>query len=188
VILLLRHDASDADVANLRQRLDELGFESSRLDDARGRALEAHGEHLHELATLRSHPAVEDLLASEPATGEVEPLWPHGVLQLSILLTLIGVVLLVLLAIAPAGLGDRADLTTLPQTEASEWYLRPLATLLHTIPSPVGGIVVLLLWIGLVFWPFLDRPREPRRHALLIRIMGIVLIVALITFALIPLP
>ena len=137
MILLLRHDASDADVANLRQRLDELGFESSRLDDARGRALEAHGEHLHELATLRSHPAVEDLLASEPATGEVEPLWPHGVLQLSILLTLIGVVLLVLLAIAPAGLGDRADLTTLPQTEASDWYAVGVS-LGFLVPLPIA--------------------------------------------------
>ena len=59
MILLLRHDASDADITELGQRLDELGFESSRLDGVRGRALEVRGEHVHELIALRSHPAVE---------------------------------------------------------------------------------------------------------------------------------
>ena len=192
MIILLRHDASDTEIAELRQQLGELGFESSRLDDARGRALEAHGHHVQELLALLSHPAVEDLLASETKATDEEPLWPHGALQLSILLFLILAVLLVLVAVAPAGLGDRADLGAIPPDGASEWYMRPLATFLHTFPPVVGGILVLLLWIGLVFWPFLDRERgdgpRARRIALLVRIMGALLIVAMIVFALVPLP
>jgi len=192
VIILLRHGASDADIADLRQRLGELGFESSRLDDVRGRAVEAHGHHVQELLALLSHPAVEELLASETTVSDEEPLWPHGVLQISILLILILVVLIVLLAVAPAGLGDRADLGAIPPEGASEWYMRPLATFLNTFPPVVGGILVLLLWIGLVFWPFLDRERgsdpRSRRTILLVRIMGALLIASMIAFALIPLP
>jgi quinol-cytochrome oxidoreductase complex cytochrome b subunit len=190
VIILLRHGASDAEVAELRERLGELGFESSRLDDARGRALEAHGHHVQELLALRNHPAVVDLLASETTTSDEEPLWPHGVLQISILLVLIIVALLILIAVAPAGLADKADLGSIAPEGASEWYLRPLAKFLHTFTPMFGGILVLLLWIGLVFWPFLDRdhgdgPRS-RRIALMVRIMGVLLIVAMLTFALLP--
>lgn len=192
MIILLRHDASDADISELRQRLVELGFESSRLDDARGRALEAHGHAVQELLALRSHPAVAELLANETAVSDEEPLWPHGVLQLSILLILIVVALLVLVAVAPAGLADQADLGAAAPRGASEWYMRPLATFLDLFPPIVGGILVLLLWVGLVFWPFLDRKREDdprsRRIERLVRIMGVLLFLAMITFALLPHP
>ena len=192
MIILLRHAASDAEIADLRQHLGELGFESSRLDDARGRALEAHGHHVQELLALLSHPAVEDLLASETKASDEEPLWPHGALQISIIFVLIVAALLVLIAVAPAGLGDRADLGAIPPAGASEWYMRPLATFLKMFPPVLGGILVLLLWIGLVFWPFLDRKRESgpraRRIALLVRIMGALLIVVMIALALVPIP
>lgn len=70
--------------------------------------------------------------------------------------------------------------------------MRPLATFLKMFPPVLGGILVLLLWIGLVFWPFLDRKRESgpraRRIALLVRIMGALLIVVMIALALVPIP
>jgi len=190
VILLLRHEATDTEIAELGQRLDELGFESSRLDGALGRALEVRGDHVQELIALRSHPAVEGLLANEAVSGRDEPLWPHGVLQVLILLVVIIAALLVLVAVAPAGLGDRADLGAIPPEAASEWYMRPLAAFLGVFPAPLGGILVLVLWIGLITWPFLDRKRAPdtrsRRDALLIRIMGALLILAMVVLALVP--
>jgi len=190
VILLLRHDATDADIAELGERLGELGFESSRLDGERGRALEVRGDHVEELIALRDHAAVEGLLANEAVSGRDEPLWPHGTLQVLILLVLIIAALLVLVAVAPAGLGDRADLGAVPPEAASEWYMRPLAAFLDTFPPPLGGILVLVLWIGLIAWPFLDRKRSPdarsRRDALLIRVMGALLIIAMVVLALVP--
>ena len=190
MILLLRHEATDADVTDLRERLGELGFESSRLDGEQGRALEVRGDHVQELVALRSHRAVEGLLANEAISGRDEPLWPHGMLQLLMLLVVIVAALLVLTAVAPAGLEERADLGAAPPAEGSEWYMRPLAAFLRVFPAPLGGILVLVLWTGLIAWPFLDRKREPdtraRRDALLVRIMGALLIVLMIVFALIP--
>jgi len=192
VILLLRHDASDSEIADLRKRLDELGFESTRLDDERGRALEAHGHHVHDLVAVRDHPAVVDLLATEARGETEESLWPHGALQIAILFVLLLAVLLVLVAVRPAGLADRADLGAVAPEGASEWYLRPLAAFLRTIPAPFAGIAVLLLWIGFLFWPFMDRRRQPGaraiRIALLVRVMGVLLIALMIVFALLPLP
>lgn len=192
MILLLRNEASEGEIADLRKRLDELGFESTRLDDVRGRAFEAHGPHIHDLIALRDHPAVADMLAEETRDEAEESLWPHGVLQIFILFVLLLVVLLVLIALFPAGLSDRADLGAPAPGGASEWYLRPLAAFLRTFGAPFGGFAVLLLWIGFLAWPFLDRRREPgpraRRIALLVRIMGSLLIVLMLLFALLPLP
>ncbi|MHC4940051.1 MAG: hypothetical protein ACYTHK_13870 [Planctomycetota bacterium] len=192
MILLLRHDAPDELIADLRKQLDELGFESTRLDDVRGKALEAHGEHVDELLALSDHPAVQELLANEATRSVDEPLWPHGVLQISILLVLLLALLLVLIAVAPAGLGGRAELGAVPPEHASEWYVRPLAAFLRTIPAPLGGIALLLLWLGLVFWPFVDRGRggaqTSRRSRLLIRIMGVLFILTMLGFALLPQP
>jgi cytochrome b6-f complex subunit 4 len=190
VILLLRHDATDGAIADLRQRLDGLGFECSRLDGARGRALQAQGSDVRKLLPLRDHPAVEDLLSNQVTLGSDEPLWPHGSLQLLILLVVIGAVLLVLVAVAPAGLGDAADPGAGAPAGGSEWYMRPLAAFLRLFPAPLGGILVLVLWIGLIAWPFLDRQRavdaRSRRVSLLVRVMGALLILAMIALALGP--
>ena len=190
MILLLRADASDEQVADLRARLDEFGFESSRLDDIRGRALEAHGEHGDELLALRDHPAVESLLANEAAPAAEERLWPHGALQISILLVLLLALLLALTAVAPAGLSDRAELDSQPPDGAVEWYLRPLAAFLHAVPAPIGGIAVLLFWAGLLLWPFIDRGgvQGSRRTQLLVRFLGALILAAMIGLALFPLP
>ena len=190
MILLLRHEATDAEISELGQKLAALGFESSRLDGEQGRALEVRGDQVPELIALRDHPAVEGLLANEAVSGRDEPLWPHGALQLLILLVLIIAALLILVGVAPAGLGDRADLGAIPPEAASEWYMRPLAAFLNVFPPPLGGILVLVLWIGLIAWPFMDRKRSPgkraHRDALLIRVMGALLILAMVVLALVP--
>ncbi|MHC4953604.1 MAG: hypothetical protein ACYTGZ_06920 [Planctomycetota bacterium] len=192
MILLLRHDATDDDIADLRQRLDEMGFETARLDGARGRALEARGERVRRLLALRDHAAVDDLFSNQVLAGSDEPLWPHGAFELAILFVVLLAVLLLLVGVAPAGLGDRADLAAVPPEAASEWYMRPLAAFLRVFPGMLGGTLVLVLWLGLIAWPFLDRRRlraaRSSRSILLVRIMGALLIAAMIVLALMPLP
>ena len=167
-----------------------MGFETARLDGARGRALEARGDHVRKLLALRNHAAVDDLFSDQVQAGSDEPIWPHGAFELSILLVVIVAALLILVAVVPAGLGDRADLGAVPPDAASEWYMRPLAAFLRVFPGLLGGILVLVLWLGLIIWPFLDRRRlraaRSRRSILMVRIMGALLIASMIALALLP--
>ena len=98
--------------------------------------------------------------------------------------------ILLLTAFTPPGLGDQAEIGTYSVAPSYEWYLRPLAAFLQVFGSAhwLGGFFVLLLWTGLLFWPFIDRRRtSSERRVLLVRILGVLLILLTLALALKPL-
>ena len=193
MIVLLREGADDAQVEDLRSRIAALGFTVMRLDEGKGGALEVTGLVTSPVLGSRGPPAVADILTRRrPIEGD-EPLWPHGMLKLGMLLLLLLTIVLLLTGFLPPGLGDQAEATATRPVVALEWYLRPLAAFLALFPRShpwIGGTLVLVLWLGLLLWPFLDRtdPEKPRgrRTLQLLRVMGVLLILAAFVLAFLP--
>jgi len=193
MIVLLRSDVDDAQVQDLHDRIAGLGFQVMRLDEGKGGAFEVTGLVTSPVLAFRHHPAVADILTRRrPVEGD-EPLWPHGVLKIGMLLLFLLAVMLLLTGFFPPGLGDQAEATATAPSVTLEWYLRPLAAFLDLFPSHpawIGGTLVLVLWLGLLLWPFLDRtdPSAPRGHRtlLMLRVMGVLLILVAVALAFLP--
>jgi quinol-cytochrome oxidoreductase complex cytochrome b subunit len=191
MILLLRADSDAATEARLLDAIRALGLEAAPLDETKGRALEIIGDDPSRAFTLRTDPAVERILTRREVQEGTEPLWPHGAVQIGILFLLLFTAIMLLTAFAPPGLGDQAEIGSYSDRPSYEWYLRPLAAFLRLFESApwLGGTLVLVLWLGLALWPFIDRLRtsSPRR-VLLVRILGVLLIALALVLALKPLP
>jgi len=176
MILLLKHDATEASIKEVKDAVEALGLSTAPLDDGRGRALEIVGADPSRVLGLRGLAAVEEILTRRTPLKGGEPLWPHFALRLGILTLLLLAVLALLSAYLPAGLGDRANgAMGMPVVE---WYLRPLAGLREILG---GGTRVAtgLFWVLFFAWPFLDRTSTPRGR-LLLKVMGVALIVLLL--------
>jgi quinol-cytochrome oxidoreductase complex cytochrome b subunit len=86
----------------------------------------------------------------------------------------------------PVGLQDPADPLNTPLHVKPEWYFLALYQILKFVPSTVLGIegpvfavvVILLAFLAVLFWPFLDR-REDTRRAMRIRAIATVVFVIL---------
>ena len=86
----------------------------------------------------------------------------------------------------PVGLQDPADPLNTPLHVKPEWYFLALYQMLKFVPSSVLGIegpvfavvAILLAFLAVLFWPFLDR-RENTRKAVLIRAIATILFVIL---------
>jgi len=176
MILLLRHDATDASIREVKDAVSALGLSTAPLDGGRGRALEIVGADPSRVLGLRGLAAVEEILTRRTPLKGGEPLWPHFLLRLGILTLLLLALLALLSAFFPAGLGDRAGGP--PGPPVVEWYLRPLARLFEILR---GGTRVAtgLFWILFFAWPFLDRTATPRGRMLL-KVMGVLLIALLL--------
>jgi hypothetical protein len=183
VIVLLQHDATAETIRQLTADIRALGLEVSPIEHAKGRAYEVRGSDRGRVLELAHAPGVEAILTRRTALAGGEPLWPHFALRLSVVALSVLVVLILLSAFFPPGLGDRAE-PGVSVDVTVEWYLRPMAGLLRHLPK-IGGIVVLLLWLAFLAWPFLDRART-RRTAAMVRLMGVILLLFAIILALGP--
>lgn len=192
MIVLIRPDADTDTVAGLIASVRDMGLEVTPLDLAKGSAFEVRGPDRGRVLELRGAPGVEGILTRRTALVGGEPLWPHFTLRLGVLALALLVVLFLLTAFFPPGLGDKAQSGAAP-AEVFEAYLRPLAGFLALFPHGLvflGGFVVLLLWVAFLLWPFLDRADAAtvggRRAILLIRVMAVALILLFLLSALGP--
>jgi hypothetical protein len=178
MILLLKHDATEASVRELKEAVQALGLSTAPLDDGRGSALEVVGADPSRVLGLRGLAAIEEILTRRtPLTGG-EPVWPHFTLRLGIVTLLLLALLSILAGFFPVGLGDRAGGSLSPEPLAVEWYLRPLLGFGRLL-GPFARIGTALFWILFFVWPFLDREDTPRRRILL-KVMGGALIALLL--------
>jgi quinol-cytochrome oxidoreductase complex cytochrome b subunit len=185
MIVLVRKDAPPDAVEQLREAVRGLGLDIMPLDDRKGSAFEVVGADRGRVLGLRHLDAVEEVLTRRRRLTGGEPLWPHFALRLAILVTLLFLVLGVLTAFFPPGLGDRALSEGAPVPQQVEWPLRPLEGFLDLVPG--AGWIFLLGWIAFMFWPFLDRsdrstPRG-RRLARLLRWLGVTVMAFLVALA-----
>ena len=188
MIVLIRHDADPDAVRALADGIRELDLEAVPLDTGHGRAFEVVGADPSRVQELAGDPAVAEIMTRRTPLAGGEPVWPHVVLRVAIATILLLVLLALLTAIFPPGLGDQATAARPETAPAVEWYLRPLDQLLQVFPAGLGGWLVLLFWVALFLWPFLDRadPSTPRgrKAVLLMRIAGGVVLVLAVALAL----
>lgn len=184
MILLLKHGASAASVREVVDAVSALGLSTTPLDDARGKALEVLGADPSRVLGLRGLAAVEEILTRRTPLQGGEPVWPHFLLRVLILVLLLLAVLSLLSAFAPVGLGDRAGTPLPPGTPPPlEWYLWPLAGLRDHLGSGAARVATGLFWILFFAWPFLDRS-DSARARILRRVMGLALIALLLALGL----
>jgi len=184
MIILVRADASAAQVDALGRRIRDLGLTVVVLDDAKGRALEVLGDERGRVLSLADDPAVEEVLTRRTPLAGGEPLWPHAALRVGMLAVALLSVLLLLAAFFPPALSDPAR-PPLAKSPAPEWYARPPAAVLEAFPSSIrwiGGALVLLFGAALLLLPYLDRfdPETPKGRAVgrLVRAAGAVVLLA----------
>jgi hypothetical protein len=177
MILLLKHDATDAAVRELTDRVAELGLSTAPLDGGRGRALEVVGDDPSRVLGLRGLAAVEEVLTRRTPLKGGEPVWPHFTLRVIMLALGLLVTLALLSGFLPPGLGDRTK--GLVPSGPPEWYLRPLFGLLNLVGPAFTRVLAGLFWVLFFAWPFLDRTETPKGR-LLIRAMGIALLALLV--------
>lgn len=188
MIVLLRPDASAETHRLLAERIRALDLDAVPLEIGARRALEVVGDDPSRVLELADAEGVLEILTRRtPLTGG-EPVWPHFTLRVVIAALLLVVLLALLTAFLPPGLGDRATAAPPEAAPAVEWYLRPLDVVLHLLPGALGGWLVLLFWLALFLLPFLDRAdpttERGRRMLLLLRVVGVATLAAGILFAL----
>jgi hypothetical protein len=185
MILLIRHDATEAQVAAIGKSIADRGLRLIPLEGEKGRAFEVEGESLGGVLSLRTAPGVAEVLTRRRSLAAGEPLWPHFALRLGALLLLLLALLVLLAAFLPIGLSDVAG--TPGPSVAVEWYLRPLAGFVGLFPERLqwlGGLLLFAFWAGLFAWPFLDRALPPRHAVLLVRVLGIAMLLLAVALAL----
>lgn len=159
MIVLLKPGTTPEVAHAIADKIRGFGLQAVPLDDAKGRAFEVLGEERGQVLTLVGEPGVLEVLTRRvPLTGG-EPLWPHFALRVGILAVLVVSLLLLLTAFVPPGLGDPASGATRVDAPL-EWYLRAPEVLLGGLPGSlrvVGGGLILLLGLGILFLPWIDR-------------------------------
>jgi len=186
VIVLLREDATTEALEELRKALEELGLFMMPLDERKGSGFEVIGRDRGRVLELRDSPAIEEILTRRHRLTGGEPIWPHFVLRVSILVFVLFLVVGLLTAFFAPGLGDRALTEGAELPQHPEWHLRPLEGFIERIP--MAGTLFLLAWIVFIFWPFLDRTDRNtpsgRRIARLVRWLGILFAAFLVALGL----
>ncbi|MFQ5843806.1 MAG: hypothetical protein ACE5JG_02340 [Planctomycetota bacterium] len=183
MIILMKRDAAPDAVRAMVERVRALGLEVTSLDEAKGHAFEVTGSGRGRVLALRDEAGVAEILTRRTRLEGGEPLWPHFALRLAAFALLLLAALALLTAFLPRGLGDRADPAAAAEPARLEWHLRPLAAFLDLFPggsAPLGGLMVLVLWVLFLLWPLVDRADEGtargRRAVRLIRAMGVALV------------
>lgn len=96
-----------------------------------------------------------------------------------ILIIIIGIIGL----FAPVGLGAPADPMDTPEHVKPEWYFLSLYQLLRYIPETVGAVIPVVVILGLLILPFLDKKPDTSKKTVRIRfwisLIGMIVLVAL---------
>ena len=190
MIILLRHDATPAQVAELAGRIRGLGLETVPLDDAKGRAIEVLGDERGLVLSLAHDPGVLEILTRRHPLAGGEPLWPHFALRVGILAVGVVAALLLLAGFLPPALSDAAS-RPLAARPPVEWYLRMPTRVLEAFPASlrsVGGALVLAFGLVVLFLPWIDRfdPGTPKGRAVsrAVRAAGAVMLLVTVVLAL----
>ncbi len=123
---------------------------------------------------------------SENSSEKSVPFYPDHValeakvaLGVGILIIIIGIIGL----FAPVGLGAPADPMDTPEHVKPEWYFLSLYQLLRYIPETVGAVMPVVVILGLLILPFLDKKPDTSKKTVRIRfcisLIGMIVLVAL---------
>lgn len=188
MIVLLEPDVTMETHRRVVESIRALHLDAVPLELGARRALEVVGADPSRVLELADAEGVLEILTRRTPLAGGEPIWPHFTLRILIATLLLIVLLSLLTAFVPPGLGDRATATPPAAAPTVEWYLRPLAVVLHRLPGAIGGWLVLIFWLALFLVPFVDRadPKTEggRRKVLLLRIVGLATLAAGVVFAL----
>lgn len=89
--------------------------------------------------------------------AEAKPLYPDHLFQLVILSLLLFGAILTLGTLLPASFSGKADPFTSPPGTRPPWYLLPAYGLVELLPHTVAGVLLLLVALGLLALPFIER-------------------------------
>jgi quinol-cytochrome oxidoreductase complex cytochrome b subunit len=129
-----------------------------------------------------------------PRRRDLLPFWPHYVLSEFIAWYIILGVLIILAALFPAGLEEKANALQTPEHVKPEWYFLAVYQFLKVAsvfsflgteaPRLVGILLPALGMLLLFFLPFLDRgPKRPARSRPLLLILTLTTVVVLIVLS-----
>lgn len=133
----------------------------------------------------------QDAQGDETPSRPLLPFWPHYVLSELIAWYIMLGVLIILAALFPAGLEDKADAFTTPAHVKPEWYFLSVYQFLKVssvfsflgaeAPRLVGVIAPGIALVLLFFLPFLDRgAKRPARRRPLMLILVVLILAVLI--------
>ena len=188
MIVLLEPDVSAETHRKIVESIRALDLDVVPLELGARRALEVVGPDPGRVLALSGTEGVLEILTRRTPLSGGEPIWPHFTLRVLIATLLLTVLLALLTAFFPPGLGDPATATPPAEVPAVEWYLRPLDVVLSRLPGALGGWLVLVFWLALFLLPFLDRADPTTAHGrkavLALRIFGLATLAAGVVFAL----
>ncbi|MFQ5509221.1 MAG: CBS domain-containing protein [Leptospirillia bacterium] len=139
--------------------------------------------------------SARDLLMPEEEVPGSIPFWPHHLLKEVVAALLVMTLMVVLVAVSPAPMLDKADPFATPAHIKPEWYFLAAYQFLKfaEVFRPLGAWAPKLLGVGimglvvllLVCWPFLDRnpERAPRKRPFAI-FVGVISVLSFIGFTL----
>ena len=127
----------------------------------------------------------------EKKTEDSIPFYPdHIRTEFYVVLGILAVVLIIgiIALFKPVGLEAPADPLNTPLHVKSEWYFLALYQLLKIIPSMVLGIqgkiigvtIPILLVVGILLWPFIDRKPDKSRKIYFYRMAFVAIAVTII--------
>lgn len=117
--------------------------------------------------------------------AEAKPLYPDHLFQLVILSLLLFGAILTLGTLFPAPFSGKADAFTSPPATRPPWFLLPAYALIELLPRTVAGVVLLLVVLGLVALPFIERTpyRELKKRPIFTAVaVGFCLLILVLTF------
>ncbi len=127
-------------------------------------------------------------MSDKDSPKKLLPFWPHYILSETIAWYIMLGVLIILAAIFPAGLDDKADAFKTPEHVKPEWYFLAVyqflkvASVFNFLGSEAPRLIGVLLpgfGLGLLFLlPFLDRDkkRPARQRPLMIALVTLILL------------
>ncbi len=127
----------------------------------------------------------------EHKTEDSIPFYPdHIRTEFYVVLGILAIVLVsgIIALFKPVGLEAPADPLNTPLHVKSEWYFLALYQLLKVIPSKVLGIqgkvigvtIPILLVVGLLLWPFIDRQPDKSRKIYIYRMAFVAIAVTIV--------
>src|SRR5574341_351151 len=130
-------------------------------------------------------------MSNQTPQKKLLPFWPHYILSEFIAWYIMLVILIILAAIFPAGLEDKADPFKTPEHVKPEWYFLAVYQFLKVAavfnflgaeaPRLVGVLAPAVGLVMLFFLPFLDRaPKRPARQRPLMLVLTLAILAVII--------